>query len=413
VSTSLQTYKKAWTRQDAIHLLWRTQCGATTEEVDRAVEVGLEATVGRLIEPQPEVEKFDRTESVLLQSATASGGIDALKNWWLYRMLYSANPLAEKMALFWHNHFATSNIKVRSARHMAAQNTLIRQHALGSFRELLGGMARDVAMLKWLDSNANRKRQPNENFAREVMELFTLGVGNYTEHDIKEAARAFSGWHLRKEKFWFNKLQHDTGEKEVLGKSGTFGGEDILEICLAQKACPRFLASKLLAAFVTGNPNKATIDALAQNIRANDYDMAKVMRTLLLSEEFFAVESRRSLIKSPVELVVGAYRALGNRAKLPQSVQLMADLGQNLFEPPTVKGWEGGRLWINATSMLQRSNFAADLLSGDTYGRIAKPSASSNYEELLLGKELDSDVSERDLRGRIQLLMSLPEYQLI
>ena len=409
----LQPYSKTWTRRDAIHLLWRTQCGATTAEIDRVVEEGLAVAVDRLIEPQSEEEKFDRTESVLRQSARASGGIDALKNWWLYRMLYTANPLAEKMALFWHNHFATSNQKVRSAKHMAAQNQLIRQHALGSFSEMLSGMARDVAMLKWLDSNSNRKRQANENFAREVMELFTLGVGNYTEHDIKEAARAFSGWHVRNEKFWFNKLQHDDGVKEVLGRKGKLGGDDVLEVCLAQDACPRFLATKLLKTFVVANPNTATIEALAGNIRASGFDMGKVMRTLLSSEVFFAERSRRALIKSPVELVVGAYRALGNRAKLPQSVRLMAELGQNLFEPPTVKGWEGGRLWINATSMLQRSNFAADLLSGDTYGRIAKPKSSIDYEELLLGSKLENSPSERDLNGRIQLLMSLPEYQLI
>lgn len=410
----LTPYTEPWTRQDAIHLLWRTQSGATPAEVDRATGDGLQATVKRLINPQAESENFRATESVLHQSATASRSIGALKNWWLYRMLHSANPLAERMALFWHNHFATSNAKVRSARHMAAQNQLIRQHALGSFRDLLSAMARDVAMLKWLDSNANRKRQPNENFAREVMELFALGVGNYSEHDIKEAARAFSGWHVRKEEFWFNKTQHDDGEKSVFGKSGNFGGDDIIQLCLAHPACPRFLARKLLAAFVAPNPDKATTEALAQRIRAHDFDMAKTMSELLQSRAFFDPGARRAIIKSPVDLVVGAYRALGNRAKLPQSVQLMADLGQDLFEPPTVKGWEGGRLWINATSMLQRTNFAADLLSGDKYGRIARPQSSIDYAELLLGQKLEAAPGEeRDLHGRIQFLMSTPEYQLL
>ncbi len=157
----LEPFDKIWTRKEAIHLLWRTGSGATSEQIDRTTGEGPDATIRHLIEPQPETKNFTSTESVLLQSAMASGSIGALKNWWLYRMVYSANPLAEKMALFWHNHFATSNLKVRSSAHMAAQNQLIRQHALGSFRELLTGMARDVAMLKWLDSNANRKRQPN------------------------------------------------------------------------------------------------------------------------------------------------------------------------------------------------------------------------------------------------------------
>ena len=409
----LEPFDQIWTRREALHLLWRTQSGATAEQVDRATAEGPGATVRRLIEPQPETSNFTSTESVLLQSAMASGKIGALKNWWLYRMVYTANPLAEKMALFWHNHFATSNQKVRSTAHMAAQNQLIRRHALGSFRELLSGMARDVAMLKWLDSNANRKRHPNENFAREVMELFTLGVGNYSERDIKEAARAFSGWHLRNDEFWFNRTQHDDGSKTVLGKTGALGGEDVLDLCLAHEACPVFLAKKLLAAFVRPDPDKAAVGALAASIRRHDFDMGKVVPELLCSRIFYAQSARRAIIKSPVDLVVGAYRALGNRAKLPPSVQLMADLGQNLFEPPTVKGWEGGRLWINATSMLQRSNFAADLVSGDRYGRIARPDRKVDYAELLLGGGLAGVPAERDPRGRIQFYMSTPEYQLL
>lgn len=409
----MQALGRKLTRDDAVHLLWRSGWGATVEEVDRVVADGLARTVEILITPQAEGENFSRTEPMLYQSANATGNIDALKNWWLYRMLYTANPLAEKMALFWHNHFATSNTKVRSARHMAVQNLLIRQHALGSFRQLLGGMARDVAMLKWLDTNSNRKRQPNENFAREVMELFTLGVGNYSEHDIKEAARAFTGWHLRNDGFWFNRSQHDAGEKKILGESGKFDGADILGLCLARPACPRFLAKKLLATFVAPNPDKATTDALAQRIRHHDYDMGQVMRELLQSQAFFAPEARRVIIKSPVDLVVGTYRALGNRARLPQSVQLMASLGQNLFEPPTVKGWEGGRLWINSTTMLQRSNFATDLITGDRYGRIAKPQPSVDYSELLLGRQMPSTPGGRDLLARIQFLLSTPEYQLL
>ena len=402
-----------WTRADAAHLLWRTQSGATSDEIDRAVGDGLEASVDRLVSAQPESDSFCATEPVLLQSARASGSIAALKNWWFYRMVYTANPLAEKMALFWHNHFATSNQKVRSASDMAQQNQLIRAHALGSFSELLRGMARDVAMLKWLDSNANRKRQPNENFAREVMELFTLGVGNYSEHDIKEAARAFTGWHLRNDGFWFNRSQHDSGIKLVFGEWGEFGGEDILRLCLAHQACPRFLARKLLRAFVSPHPDEATTEAMAASIRTHDFDMANVVAELLCSRAFFAPDARRSLIKSPAELVVGSFRALGVRAKLPQGVQLMADLGQSLFEPPTVKGWEGGRLWINATSMLQRSNFAAELVAGDRYGRIARPRPDIDYSDLLLGEQAEMPLPERDPRGRIQFILSTPEYQLL
>ncbi|MGI9243949.1 MAG: DUF1800 domain-containing protein [Verrucomicrobiales bacterium] len=409
----LAPYTGTWTRGEAAHLLWRTQSGAGTGEVDRVLSDGLEVTVGRLVTPQAEGEEFLATESVLSQSARSSRSIGALKNWWFYRMLHTANPLAEKMVLFWHNHFATSNRKVRSAQHMAVQNQLIREHCLGRFDRLLGGMARDVAMLKWLDSNANRKRQPNENFAREVMELFTLGVGNYTEHDIKEAARAFSGWHLRNEKFWLNRGQHDGGTKTVFGRSGEFGGEDILRLCLAHEACPRLLAGKLLKTFVSPNPDIPTTEALAASIRGHAFDMARVMAELLCSEAFFAPAARRSLIKSPAELVLGSYRALGVRAKLPQSVQLMADLGQSLFEPPTVKGWEGGRLWINATSMLQRTNFAAELVAGDRYGRLPKPRRGTDYTRLLLGEAADIQPPGRDPLGKIQFILSTPEYQML
>src|SRR5436305_94915 len=176
-----------WSRREAAHLLSRAQYGATSEDLARAEAAGLEKTLDRLLIPQPEPASFQSAEILLRRTAFDTGSIADLKAWWLYRMLNSANPLVEKMALFWHNHFATSNAKVQSVPHMAAQNDLIRRHATGSFRELLHGMARDVAMLIWLDGSANRKRQPNENFAREVMELFSLDVGHYTEQDIKEA----------------------------------------------------------------------------------------------------------------------------------------------------------------------------------------------------------------------------------
>ena len=353
--------KSGWTKREATHLLWRCAAGASASEVERAFDDGMEKTVERLVAGESESEDFLATEKLLHRSALKSGSIDSLKNWWLFRFLKTSNPLAEKMTLLWHNHFATSNVKVRSAEKMDTQHALLRSHALGNFADLFRAMARDVAMLIWLDGNANRKRHPNENFAREVMELFALGVGNYTESDIKEAARAFTGWHVRKDKFWFNKVQHDKGTKKVLGKSGNFKGDDILEICLQQKACSRFVASKLLGAFVQSDPDAELLDALAERIRFHKFEIAPVMRELLSSQVFYSAESRRALIKSPVELVVSTFRSLEGNAKLGECVQLMSDLGQNLFEPPTVKGWEGGRLWINSATMLQRANFASQV----------------------------------------------------
>jgi uncharacterized protein (DUF1800 family) len=391
--------------------------------------------VGRLIAGQPESEDFVATEKLLHRSARKSGNIDSLKNWWLFRFLETANPLAEKMTLLWHNHFATSNVKVRSTEKMNTQHALLRGHALGNFADLFRALARDVAMLMWLDGNANRKRHPNENFAREVMELFALGVGNYSESDIKEAARAFTGWHVRNEEFWFNKVQHDPGVKKVLGKSGKFKGDDILEICLQHKACARFVASKLLSAFVQPNPGAALLDALAARIRFHKFEIAPVMRELLSSQVFYASESRRVIIKSPVELVVSTFRSLDGRAKLAECVQLMSDLGQNLFEPPTVKGWEGGRLWINSATMLQRANFASQVTAGERFGKIGERSRQAGsvqarvraYLELLLAADV-SETTREDLtnylrgakgsaternKGLVQLIMTMPEYQLI
>jgi uncharacterized protein (DUF1800 family) len=322
---------------------------------------------------------------------------------------------------------------------MLAQNDQIRKEAVGSFRKLLNGMTRDVAMLIWLDGNDNRKRQANENFAREVMELFSLGEGNYTEQDIAQAARAFTGWHVRDNKYWFNKRQHDETDKTVLGKAGNFDGYDIIEICLAQSACPRFLAEKLLKAFVMPKPGKAVITQLADRIRAHDFQMTPVLRELFGSQLFFSHPARHAIIKSPLELVLGTYRALENKPNLTATATLLAELGQDVFEPLTVKGWEGGRLWINSATMLQRANFAAEITGGKRLGEIADPTTVetarglnssaevvSHYVNLLLARdvpaesqkqltdylnEAEGDRGQR-LRGLIHLVMSMPEYQL-
>lgn len=426
--------RQGWTPREAAHLLARCAGGASAAQVAAAVSNGLEQTVAALVEPQPETSNFIATEKILHRSSLRSGNIDALKNWWLYRMLTSSNSLVETMTLFWHNHFATSNAKVQSAEKMDTQNELLRRHALGDFRVLFREMARDVAMLVWLDGNANRKRHPNENFAREVLELFALGVGNYTESDVKEAARAFTGWHVRNDKFWFNAIQHDGGIKRLFGKSGHFKGDDVLDLCLAHPACPRFLARKLLTAFVRPDPEASLVEALAERIRTHDFQMAPVLRELFTSNAFFAPDARRALIKSPVQLVVGTHRSLAGQANLNNCVELIGDLGQDLFEPPTVKGWEGGKLWINTATMLQRTNFAAELMSGNRFGslddletfRSAKKTVD-HYLDLLLAGEAAPETrnrlagylrettgsSEERTRGLVQLIMTLPEYQLI
>lgn len=425
-----------WTVSEAAHLLGRAQFGYTPVELEWATSAGLVATIDRLLSSQVESPEFQKAEVALRQTALATGAIADLKIWWLYRMWRSANPLAEKMALFWHNHFATSFDKVRSVPQMLAQNELIRAQGLGDFKGLLHGMSRDPAMLVWLDGNANRKRHPNENFAREIMELFALGVGNYTEKDIQEAARAFTGWHVRDGAFWFNHLQHDDSAKSVFGKSDHFDGGAIVDLCLAEAACPRFLAMKLLKTFVSPEPGPALTDALAARIRAYDFALTPVLKELLSSQVFFAVSQRGSLIKSPLDLVVGSLRTLAQTVKWPSVLSLLANLGQDVFEPPSVKGWEGGRLWINSSTVLLRTNFATELASGDRVATLltsmlqgaegTDEAVVRRLEQLLLRNDVNVDLHEnlvthhrraegnatQRLRSTLQLVLSLPEFQL-
>ena len=427
----------AWTHREASHLLNRTQYGFTPAELDRAITDGLEVTVNRLLEPQQESTEFSRAEAALREAAISTGGIDNLKIWWLYRMRYSANPLTEKLALFWHNHFATANAKVNSVPTMLAQNDLIRKHAAGDFKKLLHGISRDTAMLIWLDGNANRKRHPNENFAREIMELFALGVGNYTEKDIQEASRAFTGWHVRDGQFWMNRLQHDDSPKTVFGKTGSFDGNHIVDLCLDQPACPRFLATKLAKTFVCPEPSTESLGHFADRIRHHDFQLKPVLRELLTSRWFFQPENRRSIIKSPLDLAIGTLRMLVEPIRWPPVAKLLAELGQNIFEPPSVKGWEGGRLWITSSSLLQRANFATELSTTGQYGPLSEltrnvaatgnervietlerwllcePVIDSVHQELLKFHASAEGTTEQKLRGLLQLILTLPEFQLL
>ena len=431
MANEMQRMDQAWSQREATHLLWRTSFGASADEIQQVTQDGLDKTLDRLLSPPQESAEFAKADALLRQAAFDSGNIADLKTWWLHRMVASANPLIEKLTLLWHNHFATSNAKVDSVPLMAAQNDLLRRESLGSFRPVLHGIAKDVAMLVWLDSNSNRKRHPNENFAREVMELFSLGVGNYSEHDIQEAARAFTGWHVRDGAFWFNAIQHDTGEKVVFTKRGNFDGGDVVELCLEHPACPRFLAFKLLRQFVEPSPSKEHLDALAARIRQHNFEWRPILRELFASRLFFSEPARQSIIKAPVELLLGAVRQLKVKPNLQSLARLSAELGQDIFEPPTVKGWDGGRLWISSTTLIQRANFATALLKSNQLGSISfaglRVEDDVNYfVELLLARDVGSEAvaelrqfaknqtgdAEARLRSLAQFVMQMPEYQL-
>jgi len=290
-----------------------------------------------------------------------------LKEWWYTEMLATPSQLTEVMTLFWHNHFTSGLRKVKWPTLMYRQNALLRRHATGSFRDLLHAVARDPAMVLYLDNQTNRVGQPNENFARELLELFTLGEGQYTEQDIKAAARAFTGWKVSRKtgRFRFLARQHDAGVKVFLGRSGNFNGDDILDILLQQPRTAEFISAKLWAAFVTTPPDPATRQRLADLLRNTDYAIKPLLRAILTHEDFLAPANRGTAIKSPVVFLVGTARVL--ELPVPNKrilVRAGRALGQDLFDPPNVKGWPGGTRWINAHTLLLRQQIIQRLLRG-------------------------------------------------
>jgi uncharacterized protein (DUF1800 family) len=289
--------------------------------------------------------------------------------WWAERMLRTERPLQEKLALFWHGHFATSEEKVRDYRKMLQQNRLFREQGNGRFGELLRAVSKDPAMLAYLDAGVNIKGAPNENFAREIMEMFTLGVGHYGETDIREAARAFTGWNAQGLRFAFDPAQHDDGIKRVLDREGRFGGEQVIDILLAQPAAAEHLAIKLYEYFVREDPSPALRARLAQRLRASGYDIADFLEMLFLSRDFHCRASVGTRIKPPVELVVSTYRKAGlsRIPGVPDFNEITAQLGQRLFYPPTVAGWPVGRSWISPGQLIVRGNFGYDLVYPDVH----------------------------------------------
>lgn len=363
---------------DARHLLNRTSFAANMSDIEAFARLTRTEAVERLLAwtrqpaltPPPrwtgepfESPRLARTMNAedrkRFQREQFEKGV-ALRAWWLQQMLTTPSPLTEKMTLFWHNHFVSSQRKVRSPQLMYRQNVLLRQYALGNFGELLHAVSKDPAMVIYLDSASNRKQQPNENFAREVMELFTLGEGHYSEHDVKEAARAFTGWSLNRDtgEFVFRRFQHDDGMKTVLGVSGRFDGDAVLDILLAQPQTAEFIVAKLWREFVSPVPDVQQVGRIASVFRDSHYDIKAALRALLTSDAFYAPQNRAALIKSPVDLVVGTLRQFRFTMGEPLPfVFTVNQLGQNLFAPPNVKGWPGGDSWIDSSTLLARKAF--------------------------------------------------------
>ncbi len=386
VATFAQAAPEAMGYDDARHLLARTGFGPTDAEVKAYAALPRDEAVARLLGTtrttsitappafaietgplrRPGTSASEDDRKAFLQDQIRKGL--ELRAWWVQEMLATPSPLTERMTLFWHNHFVSSQQKVRIARLMYGQNAMLRAHALGNFGALLHAASKDPAMLVYLDTVQNRKGQPNENFAREAMELFTLGEGHYTEQDVKEAARAFTGWSLDREtgEYLFRPGVHDRDVKTVLGKSGRFDGDAVLDILLAQTAAAEYVTTKLWREFVSPDPDPREVKRIAQMFRGSNYDIKTALRALLLCDAFWARENRGTLVKSPIEFVVGTLRQLEVQPQsgLPFAL-LSAGMGQNLYSPPNVKGWPGGNAWIDTNTLLARKQFVDRLARAD------------------------------------------------
>jgi uncharacterized protein (DUF1800 family) len=375
-----------WDLRKAGHLYRRAAFGATPAELTEAVSAGPDRAIDLLLQGRPAHPEFDRQTATMARTIRESNNGQQLSAWWLYRMLYTPDPLREKLTLFWHNHFATSNLKVQNAGYMLGQYDLLHRHARGNFRTLLTEMSSDPAMMVWLDTVQSQRQMPNENYARELMELFSLGINNarrpdrrnYTEQDVREAARAFTGWRIENGRAVFHPEMHDDGEKTVLGQRGNWRADDIVRICLEQESCPYFVAGKLYR-FLVSETVPATpelLEPLATAFR-RDYDFGAMVETVLRSNLFFSPRVYRTRVKAPADFGLGIVRALEGHIGTAALAQAMEGLGQRLFYPPSVAGWEGGRAWLNGQTLLFRQNLALALTSteDDRYGRRADPAA--------------------------------------
>lgn len=421
---------------EARHLLSRTAFGVTPAEVRALEAIDYAAAVDRLLAnprreaatPAPEWIGMGPSELQRRQRAAEAErkqGSDGkklevalpvreqgrqLKNWWVEEMIATDQPFVERMTLFWHGHFTSSLAKVRYPSSLFRQNALFRREALGNYATLLKAVARDPAMLIYLDGRESVARQPNENFARELLELFTLGEGHYSEVDIKNAARAFTGWSVDREsgRFVENPGLHDDGQKTFLGRSGRFGGDEILAILLAQPRTAEMVVEKLWREFVSLRPDPAEVQRLATAFRQGGYEIRPLMRELFLSPAFRDRANRGALIKSPVDLIVGSVHVLG--LPVPEKtglVRMLQGLGQVPFDPPNVKGWAGGDTWISTYTLLLRQQYLRRLIEATTVApmegsmRMAgRPDRRADRREQLPGPEARMMEPPRPVEGR-------------
>jgi len=444
--------KEEWTYDRAGHLLERLGFSGTPEEIRHLAALTPEEAIDSLlnygqVENQaildfdesgifdPGMEPFPRSRAEAVQWARDTGhsmGVSIkpdgdrpfqhvvnkyfyylrsnrleshrLAEYWAQRILRTHRPFEEKIALFWHGHFATSDDKVRDYRKMAGQIQLFREHGTGNFRDLVLAVAQDPAMLVFLDAGENIKGRPNENFAREILELFTMGIGNYTEKDIREAARAFTGWTNDGLTFVIDAELHDEDVKTFLGQTGNFDGTEIVDIVMSHDSTARFITEKLYRYFVSADVSAQRVEHLATLLRASDYELKPLLKEMFIARDFYASHAFSSQIKSPVQLVLSTYRKLGvtTLPGVPDFNEATAALGQKLFYPPNVAGWEGGRSWITPATLVERGNFAKQVLFPDI-GEYLSPDRALTQIYRDVGEKLDRglDITSATVAGSV------------
>jgi uncharacterized protein (DUF1800 family) len=409
-----------WNRERVVHLHRRAGFAATWSEIERDLKDGPQQSIDRLLSGQARQEPpakpgaaaqsgtvtapgsdggstaddFEAMARTIGDAAVASGNPNRLKAWWIYRTLFSPDPLGERLTLLWHNHFATSNRKVQNLVLMREQNDLMRVHCRAPFGELLQAVVKHPAMLVWLDADANRKGRPNENLARELLELFTLGLGHYTETDVQSAARALTGWAVDGGRFGFRQARHDPEEKLFLGRRSALNGDRLLQSLLEQEATAERIARRICSLFFGESlVDDAQLQALAAGLRANELKIEWAVETILQSQLFFAENNLRSRVAGPVEWCIGAIRALECADPAPSTLLLsewVTRMGQELFYPPNVGGWKEGRSWLASHGVLGRANFAVVLVDG----RIWHPVQSRGLWQLVRRHRKTDDLGE-------------------
>lgn len=384
-----------WNLQRVVHLHKRAGFSSSWSEIQRDLKDGPTAAIERVLKGRAEDEKssdFQQMAHTIGDAAMASGSPGRLKAWWLYRMLLSPDPLGERLTLMWHNHFATSNRKVQDLVRMREQNELFRKYCRGSFGQLIEVVIKHPAMLAWLDADSNRKGHPNENLARELMELFTLGIGNYSDGDVKEAARALTGWTIVGGSFGSREKRHDSGEKTVLGRRARLTGDDLIQLLVEHPATSRRIAWRICQTFMgEGVVDEQALSELAEGLKHHSLDIGWGIETVLRSKLFFSPENMNARIVGPIEYLVGAVRAL-ELCKPPPSTLLLAEwaarMGQDLFYPPNVGGWSEGRAWLGTRNVIARGNFAHALAGGQLW----HPTLQPDFEKLLQVHGVESDL---------------------